>query len=389
MSYNIDNDKTIYLPISYGEAMDKLSILDIKLNKIVDDRKKDVKKEYDAIYKNINKLFNDDIKFYYNILKSINESIWDMQDIFRKSINEQYKLELCNKIINENDRRFKVKSKINNILDSSLKEQKGYDEKKIFILTHLGLGDNITCSGMVRYFSTIYDEVLVVCKKKYYENIKLLYCDDKNIIPYSVIDDKYISPSCGFDLKSVINGYDVILTGCHLIDRPRSNEKIPFNFYADANISPQIFWDYFHIPDTKESKQLYGLLKQEYYIIHNKSSTGLCFIIESLEKYLHIDKNTILMLNFDYNIYDKSHKFYNLAEEFVYKKLIYYKDTIMHASKLFLTDSSIFCIAMHMEIDATECFIVNSRSGDYNYLYSDKYKFSKQLNKRIFKSLYL
>ena len=38
------------LPVSYGEAIDKLTILDIKLDKIKDDRKIDVKKEYDAIY---------------------------------------------------------------------------------------------------------------------------------------------------------------------------------------------------------------------------------------------------------------------------------------------------------------------------------------------------
>ena len=44
-------------------------------------------------------------------------------------------------------------------------EQKGYKLKKAFVLTHLGLGDNINSIGMVTYLSTCYDEVVVVCKE--------------------------------------------------------------------------------------------------------------------------------------------------------------------------------------------------------------------------------
>ena len=47
MSYNND---ILYLPVSLGEAIDKLTILDIKLDKIVDNRKIDVKKEYNLLY---------------------------------------------------------------------------------------------------------------------------------------------------------------------------------------------------------------------------------------------------------------------------------------------------------------------------------------------------
>ena len=41
-------------------------------------------------------------------------------------------------------------------------------KKKAFILTHLGLGDMVNCIGLFRYLSTVYDELLVVCKKVYY-----------------------------------------------------------------------------------------------------------------------------------------------------------------------------------------------------------------------------
>lgn len=46
----------INLPVSIGEALDKLSILDIKLKKIKDERKLDVKKEYNLLYVKLKEL---------------------------------------------------------------------------------------------------------------------------------------------------------------------------------------------------------------------------------------------------------------------------------------------------------------------------------------------
>ena len=85
-----------------------------------------------------------------------------------------------------------VLKKINNLCDSKLKEQKGYNLKTAFVLTHLGLGDNITSIGAVRYLSTCYDRVIVVCKEKNKKNMELFYSDDESIEIYSVIDDKDI-----------------------------------------------------------------------------------------------------------------------------------------------------------------------------------------------------
>ena len=43
-------DNMLFLPVSLGEAIDKLTILDIKMDKITDDRRIDVKNEYDLLY---------------------------------------------------------------------------------------------------------------------------------------------------------------------------------------------------------------------------------------------------------------------------------------------------------------------------------------------------
>lgn len=201
------------LPVSYGEAIDKLTILDIKLDKIKDDRKKDVKKEYDAIYSFIEPLLNTTVKFYYSMLKEINLTIWDMQDTIR-SINTETSInkeKICLDILDENDRRFRVKSKINNFLNSSLKEQKGYAKKRCLLMGHLGIGDSINLNGMIRYYSTLYDETTVVCNETQLESITAMYSDDPTIklYPVKVIDSTLPKFDLPDELKNNIDIYNL------------------------------------------------------------------------------------------------------------------------------------------------------------------------------------
>ena len=49
-----EKNDLMYLPVSLGEAMDKLTILDIKLDQIKDNRRIDVEKEYDLLYEKLN-----------------------------------------------------------------------------------------------------------------------------------------------------------------------------------------------------------------------------------------------------------------------------------------------------------------------------------------------
>ena len=51
----MNENAIIYLPISLGEAIDKLTILDVKLENIVDSRRDNVKREYDLLYEKLEK----------------------------------------------------------------------------------------------------------------------------------------------------------------------------------------------------------------------------------------------------------------------------------------------------------------------------------------------
>lgn len=359
------------LPVSFGEAFDKLSILDIKLKMIQDNRKEEVKHEYNLLYERLKQYENDTIKYHYNILYLINKTIWDDQDIFRYSNSTEEKNNLCMKIIRDNDRRFRAKSKLNRLLSSDIKEQKGYNPIKLNLVTHLGLGDSITAIGMIRYLSTLCEELTYFCNKRNYENIKLFLSDETSIKYYVVEDDEEIKFK--FDnepTKSEFNaGKTTLLVGVFKVDSFSTN-IIPFNFYRDIEMPYNAFWEYFHIPTTRESNELYNLIKNfQYVFIHNTYSQGKVYDSDLITKHSGFNKDEILFVNVNNNEYQEGHKFYDIAQQFVGKRLAHYKTTIINANRVYVTNSSIFCMAMNLEIKTPECYIVTD--WDLNYIYDN------------------
>jgi ribosomal protein S18 acetylase RimI-like enzyme len=392
----IDN---ILLPVSYGEAFDKLSILEIKLDKIKDiKRKQDVQTEYDTIKQYILPLMSDTVKYYYEIMKEINLKIWIMQDVFREINDDNKKNKLCNEIILDNDRRFRVKNKINNFLNSNLKEQKGYNEKKCMILIHMGLGDNFTCNGLVRYYSTLYDKVVVPVKKNNIKNVRDMFSDDKTIELMEVESDRdfSITYGCSIDkFRQITSGYDVIFTGFHnYCFTQKEPTIIPFCFYSDANTPYSEFWDYYHIPTLKESEELYNEIKlnniDKYIVIHTKSSAMECFTVEQIEKHFNICRQSTFIINLSNTVYKPGDKFYELSMKSDFKSVLSYKKIIENADLLVMCDSSFFCMSMNLDIKTDKCYYVTrsyDNYDDYGYIYNDEYKSKRGINRKRFNKL--
>ena len=150
----------IVLPISLGEAIDKLTILDIKYNKIVDNRKNDVKNEYDLLYEKLKDFI---VKYdtLYQTMKKVNLLIWDMMDSLRDgNLNEGMYLQICKECIEYNDIRFRVKNKINYVSNSVLKEQKSYKINRLVIQIEKDINDVLL--NIIKYFSFTYDEIIIV-----------------------------------------------------------------------------------------------------------------------------------------------------------------------------------------------------------------------------------
>jgi FtsZ-binding cell division protein ZapB len=60
----MSNNDLLHLPVSLGEAIDKITILDIKLDKIKDNRKNDVQKEYDLLFEKLKSFIIDYTQLY-------------------------------------------------------------------------------------------------------------------------------------------------------------------------------------------------------------------------------------------------------------------------------------------------------------------------------------
>ena len=125
----------ILAEISAGEFLDKLSILEIKLNKIKDlISLNEVKKEYEILNetKNKNINFSKEIEILYKDLKETNEKLWTFEDEIRLcEKNSDFKdkfIQLSRDVYFTNDKRSKTKSEINKILGSNIKEVKQYTQ---------------------------------------------------------------------------------------------------------------------------------------------------------------------------------------------------------------------------------------------------------------------
>ena len=128
-----NKSKKILTEISAGELLDKIAILEIKLVKIKDkENLLEINKEYESL----KETKNSNIKLTKNLekliiqLKEINLKLWDIED--KKRICEKNKdfgqafVDLSRSVYLNNDMRANIKSEINKILGSNIKEIKKY-----------------------------------------------------------------------------------------------------------------------------------------------------------------------------------------------------------------------------------------------------------------------
>ena len=124
----------ILAEISAGELIDKITILEIKKEKISNKEKLvEVNKELISLNETLKKSINDESKIlsFKNDLKNINLKLWDIEDGKRlaeknSQFDEKF-IELARSVYKFNDERAKIKSAINEALGSNIKEVKSYE----------------------------------------------------------------------------------------------------------------------------------------------------------------------------------------------------------------------------------------------------------------------
>ncbi len=125
--------ENISIPISPGELLDKITILEIKSTQIQDKQKlTNVKSELSLLDKiwHDSVINNEKIIQLKKELKCNNQNLWDIEDKIRikesKQEFDQEFIELARSVYIQNDKRAATKKEINTLLGSNILEEKSY-----------------------------------------------------------------------------------------------------------------------------------------------------------------------------------------------------------------------------------------------------------------------
>jgi len=126
---------SIKIELSVGELLDKISILQIKAERINDSSKlENIKKELSVLLSlwEGSAYVNHDLESEKNKLKLVNEELWDIEDKIREKEREQVFdkefIELARSVYITNDKRADIKKIINSKTGSELVEEKSYSD---------------------------------------------------------------------------------------------------------------------------------------------------------------------------------------------------------------------------------------------------------------------
>jgi transcriptional regulator of nitric oxide reductase len=123
------------VPVSPGEVLDKITILEIKSERMTDPQKvANVRVELDLLQKTWAAAITEDdtIRDLHAQLKEINEALWEIEDDIRdkeraREFDDRF-IELARSVYFTNDRRSEVKKKLNLHLGSQIIEEKSYQD---------------------------------------------------------------------------------------------------------------------------------------------------------------------------------------------------------------------------------------------------------------------
>jgi len=128
-------NQEIMIPVSIGELIDKITILEIKKSRISDKAKLlNINHELNALMNIYSKIKSNDGKItsLKEQLKKINSLLWDIEDEKRnherlKNFDQSF-VKLARSVYIENDNRAKIKKEINILLNSGIVEEKSYSQ---------------------------------------------------------------------------------------------------------------------------------------------------------------------------------------------------------------------------------------------------------------------
>ena len=267
-------------------------------------------------------------------------------------------------------------------LERSLTRQKIKEERKIeknklnkktyFLVPHIGIGDIIWNIPLINYLSKD-SKVELVCMLNNKKNIEYFFLNNKNVSLFLVQNNKdfLVRRGCPIEkFNKITENKIVLLSGNNKIPYDSCDvTKFPFFFYTDLNYDINILKTHFFLRNTNKSIELYNKIKNiDYIFANNLTSGGILYDIKDACISNNIDINKTFVCCSNENIYNKGHKFYELAESFIFNKnnlfILDYKLIIENAINIITTDSAIFCFIVQLKLKSTK----NIMFGRQTYL---------------------
>jgi hypothetical protein len=228
------------------------------------------------------------------------------------------------------------------------KKKTKYSSKKIAIQHHMGLGDHLHLSGLVRYaISDIgFEEVVVFCKSRYSETINRLFSDNDKI---DVVSLDLPNPSGPHETSYVKRYLDNLFDSWVYLrlgfeDYPRSlTSKVgspSYIFYDMAEVPRSVRWSHFKfIRNEKEQVRVYKKLNphnKPYIFVHDDPARG--FNIPRPE----VGDKLVIRNDISENILD-------------------FAMILENADEIYCMGSSIFCFADLLNLENTKCYFYDVR----------------------------
>ena len=238
-----------------------------------------------------------------------------------------------------------------------------------YLLSHNGLGDNITMIGALRFLGTIYETVYVICKKHNQKNLHDLL-DSSNIITVPILASHYQEEynECKQILEEVPESTDILISGCchtpYFKSRISNKKLLEYkkinyinnnsnydcdysfirDFYNDIGLDLHVYYDWFDIQSSQISISQYERIQNKKIIfLHTKASDKEINLDRIIDKYINDDSYLIICPN--KNVYESSSlDNESIAEDYVNLPIRDYIDIIKKAVIIHIVNSCFSCI---------------------------------------------
>jgi len=261
--------------------------------------------------------------------------------------------------------------------------------KKAYVLSHNGLGDNISMFGALNYLTNYYENVFFICKQNNYNNINYVFKNNKSITIVPIdgnneyndckkIWDDNLENSDMFISGHFHNGLQRKITHPLLINYTYNNKNYSIPkfydfikmFYSNINMDLSIYCEYFNIEIDSNMIKYYDLIsKYKIVFLHIDSSTNTIDIPSIITDYLNNNEFIVICIN--KNLYDISNELYEIAEKYIHLPFFYYYQIILKSFSIHVTDSSFSCLILPLSLNnklSTKDINIYCRNNTYKIL---------------------